>query len=108
MPASPDQRIRVHNSGDNVRRKYGDQLDSEAIISFLIYHVYWDWRIVDLLLSRDRIQPRAVMDLLASTLRRLFDSDFLQRYDAWDQWLTSLEASGNWESGRHNEMPFHG
>ena len=91
-----------------VRQLYGDKLDLEAVISFLIYHVYWDWRIVDLLVSNERVQPAAVMDLISSTIESLFEHDFLERYDSWDKWQVDLAASGQWESGRHNEMPFHG
>src|SRR4051794_3236363 len=91
-----------------VRELYGDTLDIEAVISFLIYHIYWDWRIVDLMVSNERPQPAQVMALVASSIEGLFADDFLKRYEAWDQWQTNLANSGQWESGRHNEMPFHG
>jgi hypothetical protein len=91
-----------------VRELYGDALDIEAVISFLIYHVYWDWRIVDLMVSEERPQPAQVMALVASSIEGLFADDFLKRYEAWDQWQMDLAKSGQWERGRHDEMPFHG
>jgi len=98
----------VKSIHDKVRRLYGDQLDVEAVISFLIYHVYWDWRIVDLLVSNERLRPSDVMSLVRATIEELFDQDFLERYRAWDKWLHDLDAAGESESGRRNEMPFHG
>lgn len=92
---------------DKIRATY-DRLDLEDIVSFLIFHIYWDWRIVDLLVTNEHVRPEAVMSLVASTIRGLFEDDLLERYDAWDKWQMDLLASGQWETGRDNEMPFHG
>ena len=51
-----------------MRELYDDTLDIEAVISFLIYHIYWDWRIVDLMVSSERPQPAQVMALVASSI----------------------------------------